>query len=73
MAAFAHGKPIEKLKTTPVFKLQDKIGKNHVVLDLKKDIGFVPEKLVFERVLGLKNCFVIHGIVVGKEEDIASK
>ena len=56
-----------RVKNTPVFKLKSKPKKHFQMIHLVNQFGFVPEVLIFERVLGMKNEFMVRAILTQEE------
>lgn len=68
-----NGKPEAKknsevrVRTSPAFKLKDKQGRFYVLLDLKRDFGFIPEKIIIEKMPNYNNTFVVRAILTEDE------
>lgn len=61
------------VRSTPVFKLRQKDGKNIQGINIKRQFGFVPEVLIFERLMTGKNEFVVRAILNDEEVAKAQK
>lgn len=57
------------VRSTPPFKLRQKDGKHIQGINIAKQFGFMPEVLIFERLLIGKNEFVVRAIL--NDEEIA--
>jgi len=55
------------VRNTPVFRLKPKEGRHFQAIDLKKQFGFLPEVVVFERLVNQKNLFVVRAILTDAE------
>lgn len=51
------------LKNTPPFRLKDRMNKNYRAIDIVKQFGFIPEVIIFERIAGTKDIFVVRAVV----------
>lgn len=56
-----------RVRSTPPFKLKDKVGRNYQVLKLM-DFGFLPEVLIIEKVPRESNTIVIRAILTDEEK-----
>lgn len=55
------------VRSTPIFKLRTKEGKNIQGINLAQQFGFSPQVLIFERLLEGKNEFVVRAIIPESE------
>ena len=55
------------VRSTPPFKLKQKDGRNIQGINIKRQFGFVPEVLIFERLMTGKNEFVVRALLTEKE------
>lgn len=64
-----------RTRTTAAFKLKDR-NKPFIVVDLMQQFGFIPERIVVEKVQGKHNTMVLRGILTEEEikkEDVIIK
>lgn len=61
--------PFMRLRSSPLFKLKDKRGKNYVALNIKAFFGFVPEVVIIEKPIGENNKVFIRAILTKEEEE----
>lgn len=57
---------IPTVKLIPI-KFKDKKGRRYITINLKDTFKFVPEKIIFEKLRGQNNTFVIHAILTEEE------
>lgn len=48
---------------SPRIKFKDKAGRGGVVFDLKKDFGFVPDRIIIQKVHGQSNTVVVSAVL----------
>lgn len=53
-------------KTLPI-RFSDKVGKDVIIFDFKKIFGFLPEKIILQKVLGQKNLIVLCAVLTDEE------
>lgn len=56
------------IKATPFFKISKKPGRNFRVIDLRKQFGFLPDRIVIERLTSANNVVRINAILTEEEE-----
>ena len=56
-----------QVKSTPFFKLNKKLGKHLQAIDLRKQFGFVPERIIIERLTSRNNVVRIIAVLPDKE------
>lgn len=61
-------KPVEDMSNvqviaSPRIKLKDKAGRGGVVFNLQKDFGFIPEKIIVQKVQGQSNTIVVSAVL----------
>ena len=44
-----------EVKFSPEFKLKDKVGRNEIGIDFMKEVGYLPDMIVIEKVKGQNN------------------
>lgn len=59
--------PMLEAKSTPPFKLKDQPGRGGVEFNLLEVFGFIPEKIVIQKVQGRNNWLVVSAIMTEKE------
>lgn len=60
--------PVEDMSSTqviasPRIKLKDKAGRGGVVFNLKKDFGFIPDRMIVQKVHGQSNTIVVSAVL----------
>lgn len=73
-------RPVEDMSNvqviaSPKIKLKDKAGRGGVVFNLVKDFGFVPEKIIVQKVQGQSNMIVVSAVLTQEmlDKEIAKK
>lgn len=56
-----------RVRSTPIFKLKDKPGRNFVAIVLKDVFKFPPDSIVIERPAGTSNKIVVHAVLTPTE------
>jgi hypothetical protein len=59
--------PDIRVKSTPAFKLKDKIGRSWQALNLIKQFGFAPETIIIEKVRGQNNIIIVRAVMTPDE------
>lgn len=59
--------PMLEAKSTPPFKLKDRAGRGGVEFNLLEVFGFVPDKIVIQKVAGRNNWIVVSAILTERE------
>lgn len=59
--------PGVQVRSTREIKLKDKKDRNILALDFKTHFGFIPERMVIEKVRGRNNMIVVHAVLPEKE------
>lgn len=57
-----------QVKTSPPFRLKDRVGKNFQVMNIRKQFGFVPETIIIERMIGTKDVIVVRAVLTEDEK-----
>lgn len=52
-----------KVRNSAVFKLKDKLDRNYVKIDLIKIFGFLPDKIIIEKIKRMNNTLIVRAIV----------
>lgn len=55
------------MRATPTFKLKAQDGRNKAVIKLK-DLGFIPQTIIIEQIIGKKNTFIVYGYKDSKND-----
>ena len=59
--------PEIRVKTSKVFKLKDRPGRNYQGVHLVKTFGFVPEIVIVEKVRGRNNALMVRAVLTKEE------
>lgn len=57
----------DKLRSLPPFKLKDKNDRNHQVIHLKSQFGFIPDFIIISKLHGMNNVVVISAVLTPEE------
>lgn len=60
-------KPTIQLRSTPPFKLKDKVGRSYQFINLKRQFGFTPEVIIIEKVQNHTNVIIVRAILTEEE------
>ena len=52
-----------RVRSTPPFKLKDKVNRQFQVINLEKQFGFKPEVIVIEKIHGINNGLVVKAVM----------
>lgn len=51
-----------QVKRTQSFKLKDRPNRGGIMFDLEKTFGFIPEKIIIQKVAGSNNTFILSAV-----------
>lgn len=60
-------KPLLEARSTKPIKLKDRPGRRSIKFNLKDLFGFIPEELIWEKVQGKNNTFVVSALLTKKQ------
>lgn len=58
-----------EIKSTPIFKLKDRDGRDYQVINLNKQFGFIPDVIIVQKVKGQNNKLVV-GAVMNNDKSV---
>lgn len=59
--------PMLPVRQYPKFKFKDRPNRNRIIIDFKKSLGFLPERIILDKVMGENNAIVLSAILTDEE------